>query len=91
VRKQLGEVKQPTLIFHPRHDDQSDITNTIQLQQQLGGLVDVLVLDDSYHMVTLDRQRSLVLERAVEYGTWLTSRLAPRKDTAPAITRHAAE
>lgn len=91
VRKELGDVKQPTLIFHPRHDDQSDITNTIQLQQQLGGLVDVLVLDDSYHMVTLDRQRSLVLERAIEYGTWLTSRLTPRKDAAPAITRHAAE
>lgn len=91
VRKQLEAVKQPTLIFHPRHDDQSDISNTIQLQRRLGGLVDVMVLDDCYHMVTLDRQRGVVVDRSVEYGTWLASRLTPRKDAAPAVSQHAAE
>lgn len=91
VKKELGSVRQQTLIFHPRHDDQSDLSNTMQLQRELGGLVDVVVLNDSYHMVTLDRQRSLVVERSVDYGTWLTSQLKPRSDAAPAITRAAAE
>jgi len=91
VKKELGTIRQQTLVFHPRHDDQTDISNTMQLQRNLGGLVDVVVLDDSYHMVTLDRQRALVVDRSIDYGTWLTSQLKPRSDTAPAITTAAAE
>jgi carboxylesterase len=91
VKKELGSVRQQTLVFHPRHDDQSDLSNTMQLQRELGGLVDVVVLNDSYHMVTLDRQRALVVDRSVDYGTWLTSQLKPRSDAAPAINRAAAE
>jgi carboxylesterase len=91
VKKELGAVNQQTLVFHPRHDDQSDISNTMQLQRHLGGLVDVVVLDDSYHMVTLDRQRTLVVDRSVDYGISLTSQLKPRNETAPAITTAAAE
>ena len=91
VKKELGSVRQQTLIFHPRHDDQSDISNTMMLQRQLGGLVDVVVLNDSYHMVTLDRQRALVVDRSVDYGTWLSSQLKPRSDVAPAVTTAAAE
>jgi carboxylesterase len=60
-------VKLHTLIFHPRHDDQSDIKNTMALQRKLGGMVEVSVLDDSYHLVTLDRQRNYVVERTMEF------------------------
>ena len=91
VKKELGSVRQQTLVFHPRHDDQSDISNTMQLQRHLGGLVDVVVLDDSYHMVTLDRQRTLVVDRSVDYGTWLTSQLKPRSESAHSVTAAAAE
>ena len=55
------------MIFHPRHDDQSDIKNTMALQRKLGGMVEVSVLDDSYHLVTLDRQRGYVVERTLEF------------------------
>ena len=71
VKRELAQVKQPTLIFHSRLDDQADIDNTIALLNRLGGLVDVVVLDDSYHMVTLDRQRALVVERTVAFAAWL--------------------
>jgi carboxylesterase len=63
----LSLVKLHTLIFHPRHDDQSDIKNTMALQRKLGGMVEVSVLDDSYHLVTLDRQRNYVVERTMEF------------------------
>ena len=43
VRPMLPLVKLHTLIFHPRHDDQSDIKNTMALQRKLGGLVEVSV------------------------------------------------
>ena len=91
MKKELGAVRQQTLVFHPRHDDQSDISNTMRLQRQLGGLVDVVVLNDSYHMVTLDRQRALVVDRSVDYGNWLASQLKPRSDVVPSVTTAAAE
>ncbi len=67
VRPMLPLVKLHTLIFHPRHDDQSDIKNTMALQRRLGGMVEVSVLDDSYHLVTLDRQRGYVVDRTMEF------------------------
>jgi carboxylesterase len=91
VKKRLAAVRQPTMIFHPRNDDQSDISNTTLLQRGLGGLVDVVVLDDSYHMVTLDRQRSLVVDRTVDFGAQLAAKLQPRQQATPAVSQLAAE
>jgi carboxylesterase len=76
----LGEVKQPTLIFHPRFDDQSDIKNTFMLQRRLGGLNEVIVLEDTYHMVTLDRQRMLVAEKTIAFVDWLAKRRQGAED-----------
>jgi carboxylesterase len=67
VRPMLSLVKLHTLIFHPRHDDQSDIKNTMTLQRKLSGVVEVSVLEDSYHLVMLDRQRNYVVDRTVEF------------------------
>ncbi len=82
VKKRLGEIKHPTAIFHPRQDDQSDLSNAVTLQTKLGGLVEVTVLDDCYHMVTLDKQRSIVVDRAVDFAQRLTQRLEEREAVA---------
>jgi carboxylesterase len=50
---------------HPRHDDRASLRNLNYLQSNLKGLVHTLVLDDSYHVVTFDRQRQLVLDRTL--------------------------
>jgi carboxylesterase len=71
VEKELSQIEQPALIFHPRFDDQSDIGNSILLQRKLAGVAEVVVLDDSYHMVTLDRQRAFVADRSVAFSAWL--------------------
>ncbi len=75
VGKGLGRIKQDTAIFHPREDDQSALSNAVTLQTKLAGMVEVTVLDDCYHMVTLDRQRSIVVERAVDFAVRLTQRI----------------
>ncbi|MGE5358143.1 MAG: alpha/beta hydrolase, partial [Bacteroidales bacterium] len=72
VKPLLSQVKQHALVFHPRHDDQSDLKNSMLLQRKLAGLVEVCVLDDSYHMVTLDRQRPIVVDRVKDFVTRLT-------------------
>jgi len=79
-----GQVKQPTLIFHPREDDQSDLSNSHRLLRRLGGLVEMIVLDDSYHMVTLDRQRGLVFEKTAAFGSWLAGRRTGARAASPA-------
>lgn len=68
VQAELGKVSQPCLIFHPRHDDRSRLSSSQRLQKQLGGIVDLVVLEDSYHLVTLDRQREVVLDRVREFA-----------------------
>lgn len=85
VKRRLGEIAQPTAIFHPREDDQSDLKNTMVLQRKLGGLVEVTVLDDCYHMVTLDRQRSIVVDRAVDFAHRLTRRIEEKAAVASLI------
>ena len=55
------------LILHPREDDYAHLSNAAYLQEKLGGRVELVVLDDSYHLVTIDRQRSVVLERTADF------------------------
>lgn len=81
VRPLLAKISLQTLIFHPRADDQSDIKNTMVLQRKMRGLVEVCVLDDSYHLVTLDRQRNYVADRSIEFVDRILGRKA--KDVAP--------
>ncbi len=82
VKKRLGEIKQPTAIYHPRHDDQSSLSNAITLQSKLGGLVEMTVLDDCYHMVTLDKQRSIVVDRAVDFAQRLSLKIEEKQAVA---------
>lgn len=78
VKPNLGKIKQPALIVHPRDDDMASFKNAQYLQARLGGLVDTLVLDDSYHIVTLDQQRHIVAERTERFVSWVASREAAR-------------
>lgn len=82
VKRGLSRILQPTAIFHPRADDQSALSNAHTLQARMGGLVETTVLDDSYHMVTLDRQRPIVVERTVEFAGRLVRRLEERQEIA---------
>ena len=72
-------MRQPALIVHPRDDDMASLKNAQYLQANLGGLVDTLVLDDSYHIVTLDQQRHIVAERTERFVSWVETRQLPRK------------
>jgi carboxylesterase len=68
VKPRLKEIKAPSLIMHPRDDDIADIDNAYYLQRALGGRVEMVVLEDSYHIITLDRQRQVVVERSIAFA-----------------------
>lgn len=63
AKKNLGKIDQPTLIVHSRQDDYANLNNATYVQSKLAAAVDLVVLEDSYHMVTLDRERHVVVER----------------------------
>lgn len=67
VRSRLGRIDQPALIIHPREDDRASIGNAAILQRELAGIVHTVVLNDSYHVITIDRQRDLVNEVLVDF------------------------
>jgi len=67
VKQEIAKIKQPVLIAHPRDDDRASLRNVRFLQDNLGGPVQTVVLNDSYHIVTLDRQRELVVQRTLDF------------------------
>jgi len=68
VKKDLRDLKIPTLLLHPREDDRASLSNAMYLERHLGGRVETVVLEDSYHIITLDRQRDVVLERSLSFA-----------------------
>jgi carboxylesterase len=78
VQSELKNIHQPALIVHPREDDYADLNNAWYLQRNLRGLVDMVVLDDSYHVVTIDRQRHIVVDRTITFIETVTKRAKER-------------
>jgi carboxylesterase len=54
------QVKCPVLIAHAVDDDMAHPRNAERLARAIGGPVELLMLDDSYHMIHVDRQRDEV-------------------------------
>jgi carboxylesterase len=78
VKRELRHIGQPTLILHPREDDRAGLSNAEYLQKRLTGQVDTCVLDDSYHVITMDRQRDIVVQRTALFAARVTRRAATR-------------
>jgi carboxylesterase len=78
VMPRLGEITAPTLIVHPVEDDLASSRNAIAIGRRLGGPVEWEWLNDSYHVITVDRQRGQV---AATTGDFMERHgLAPRID-----------
>jgi carboxylesterase len=67
VRRRVPGIRQPVLLVHPREDDRANIANSFWLQRNLAGPVSMVVLNDSYHVVTMDRQRQIVADRTAAF------------------------
>ena len=56
----------------------ASLKNTLYLQAKLGGLVESVILDDSYHIVTLDQQRDIVIDRTIDFVGRIEATLAAK-------------
>ena len=84
VKRELKTIAAPALIIQARDDDLSSLKNAEYLQRHMGGIVGTLVLDDSYHIVTVDRQRDLLIEGTMAFAMVVSARVqleAQKADT----------
>jgi carboxylesterase len=58
VEKIAPTIEAPVLIAHAEEDDMANPRNAYRLQRALGGFSEVVMLEDSYHMIHVDRQHA---------------------------------
>lgn len=90
VKRELCKIAVPALILHPRDDDMADLGNAIEVQRKLRGPTETIVLDDSYHLVTLDRQRQIVVDQSLEFATRIANR-SGSQHASPATSHQSIE
>jgi len=82
VKRQVPTVRTPSLILHAHDDDITGVRNALFLQDRLAGPRRTVLLDDCYHMITVDRQRDLVVRLSADYFAEIAGRAAKRVTSA---------
>lgn len=67
VRRDLPKVNAPCLIAHATEDDIASIQNAYLVERSVSGPVETLWLEDSYHMITIDRERRVLIDRSAAF------------------------
>jgi carboxylesterase len=67
VRNRIGRVRAPCVIVHSGNDDIASLRNVRIVERGVRAPVETVLLDDSYHMVTVDRQRGELIERSAAF------------------------
>lgn len=68
VRARLGLITAPCLVIHALHDDIASVSNAYDIVHGVRQApVELVLLADSYHMVTIDRERRQVIARVVGF------------------------
>ncbi len=68
VKRELHAVTTPALILHASEDDMTSVrSNADVLERDLAGPVRKVLLDDCYHMITVDRQRREVADHTIDF------------------------
>lgn len=81
VKRALPQVQAPTLVMHATEDDVASPRSAHLLQSTLGRTPEMAWYHDSYHMLTLDNERTAVCARALQFvGEHLPMR-APARGT----------
>ena len=76
VRRRLDLVRTPCLVVHSSDDDIASLANVELIARRVAAPVETVLLDDSYHIVSVDRQRDVLIDRSVRFFR----KLAPASD-----------
>lgn len=68
VVSELSEIITPTIILHSIEDDIATIKNVDILEGNLASkIIHKVILDDSYHVITMDNQRDIVAKEIIAF------------------------
>lgn len=67
VRRQLPQVTAPCLVAHASEDDIASLDNAQEVIRHVRGPTELLLLNDSYHMITIDRDRRTLIARSAAF------------------------
>jgi carboxylesterase len=82
VRKRLPDVVAPCFIAHAADDDVASTANADMVARRVRGPVEMLLLADSYHMITIDRERRTLIERSADFFTRIARDARPARMAA---------
>lgn len=68
VKQELPLVKTPIIILHAREDDMTSLRNAQILHDEIGSNdKSLVVLEDSYHMITIDKEKDKVVAQTLKF------------------------
>jgi carboxylesterase len=67
VKKRMPSITTPALVLHSIEDDITSRWNADYVERKLGGPVTKVLLDDCYHMITVDLQYRRVVELSIDF------------------------
>jgi carboxylesterase len=67
VRRQLRQVTSPCLVAHASDDDVASLKNAELVMREVNAPTELLLLDDSYHMITIDKERRTLIDRSTAF------------------------
>lgn len=82
VRRQLGQVTAPCLVAHASHDDVASVRNAERVLHGVNARTELLLLDDSYHMITIDKQRRTLIEHSARFFDGIAAARVARAEAA---------
>jgi carboxylesterase len=85
VKRDLPFITTPTLIVHARDDDVTSPRNATYVAKRLAGPVRQVLLDDCYHMITIDKQREEVARQTASFFRSLRPSIETGTSTPDAV------
>ena len=68
VQSHLADLRAPCLVIHANEDDISHVSNAHDIERgAVNAKVEVVLLDNCYHMITIDRERRTVIARCNDF------------------------
>lgn len=77
VRRELPKVTAPCFIAHATEDDVASLENAYLVARSVSGPVEMLLLEDSYHMITVDRERRTLSQRSADFFSKIAASCTP--------------
>ena len=86
VRRLLPNVRTPALVIHAKDDDVASLKNVRTVVRGVSGPVETVLLENSYHMITVDQERDLVIERTTRFFNEVAAtRFVTMPERTPAV------